>query len=331
MKKSNKTKKMVETKNTDFELDNTLRPRRFKDFVGQSEIISNLLVFIQAARERGEPLDHVLFYGPPGIGKTTLANIIASEYGTNIKVTSGPAIERTGDLASILTNLAEGDILFIDEIHRLNRTVEEVIYPAMEDFALDIILGKGPSARTVRLDLPKFTLVGATTKAGQISNPLRDRFGSIFRLNYYNNEELAKIIKRSAKLLGVSVPENVTYLIAQRSRGTPRIANRLLKRIRDYSQVSKKEITDSYVSEIMEKLGINKYGLDLIDLRYLNLINDKFEGGPVGITTLAAALSEDKDTLEEVIEPFLLQLGLIKRTPKGRVTVTSTLNNLLML
>lgn len=301
------------------ELDTTLRPKMLKDFLGQTQIVSNLKVFISAAKKRNEPLDHVLLYGPPGIGKTTLANIIANEYGAGIKITSGPALERVGDLAAILTNLENGDILFIDEIHRLSKPVEEVIYPAMEDFALDIILGKGPAARTVRLDLPKFTLIGATTRVGKISSPLRDRFGLISRLNYYSIEELAHIILRSAKILNTEISKEVSHLLAERSRGTPRIANRLVKRLRDFSEVQDSELSPEFVEKTLDKLGINKFGLDKEDLKYLETIEKKFEGGPVGLSTLAASLSEDPETIEDVIEPYLLQLGLIKRTGKGRV------------
>ncbi len=302
------------------DLETTLRPKLIEEFNGQKNIIENLKIIVKAARQRLEPLDHVLFYGPPGLGKTTLAHVIANEYQSNIKMTSGPVLERSGDLASILTNLEEGDILFIDEIHRLNKSVEEAIYPALEDFGLDIILGKGPSARTVRLDLPKFTLVGATTKVGSISNPLRDRFGAIFKLDFYSPEELIMILKRSAKILNMEIDHDSIKEIAIRSRGTPRIANKLLKRVRDYSQVSGvSQIMSKHVSEIMGKIGVNEHGLDSEDLKYLDAIEKKFEGGPVGLTTLAAALSEDVDTIENVIEPFLLQRGLIKRTSKGRV------------
>ena len=302
---------------TDF--DSTLRPKALSEFLGQRDVVNNLEIFIKAANQRKEPLDHVLFYGPPGIGKTTLALIIGKEFGANVKITSGPAIERAGDLASIITNLEEGDILFIDEIHRLSKNVEEIIYPAMEDFALDIILGKGPAARTVRLDLPKFTLIGATTKVGMLSNPLRDRFGTIFKLNFYKLDELKQIVHRSAKILGMKVDDSLTETIAKRSRGTPRIANRLLKRLRDYAEVDAKKLDSKYIDEIMTKLGINELGLDTEDLKYLDLIKTKFDGGPVGLSTLSAALSEDPETIEQFIEPYLLQLGLIKRTTKGRM------------
>ncbi len=302
------------------DLETTLRPKFIEEFNGQKNIIDNLKIIVKAAKQRSEPLDHVLFYGPPGLGKTTLAHIIANEYQSSIKMTSGPVLERSGDLASILTNLEEGDILFIDEIHRLNKNVEEAIYPALEDFGLDIILGKGPSARTVRLDLPKFTLVGATTKVGSISNPLRDRFGAIFKLDFYSPEELMKIIVRSATILNMEIDAESVKIIALRSRGTPRIANKLLKRVRDYSQVAGvSKIMTKHVNEIMGKIGVNEHGLDSEDLKYLETIEKKFDGGPVGLTTLAAALSEDVDTIENVIEPFLLQRGLIKRTSKGRV------------
>jgi len=301
------------------DFDSTLRPKALSEFLGQRDVVNNLEIFIKAANQRKEPLDHVLFYGPPGIGKTTLALIIGKEFGANVKITSGPAIERAGDLASIITNLEEGDILFIDEIHRLSKNVEEIIYPAMEDFALDIILGKGPAARTVRLDLPKFTLIGATTKVGMLSNPLRDRFGTIFKLNFYKLDELKQIVHRSAKILGMKVDDSLTETIAKRSRGTPRIANRLLKRLRDYAEVDAKKLDSKYIDEIMTKLGINELGLDTEDLKYLDLIKTKFDGGPVGLSTLSAALSEDPETIEQFIEPYLLQLGLIKRTTKGRM------------
>lgn len=307
------------------EVETTLRPKLLCDFQGQLDITSNLSVYVQAAKKRKEPLDHVLFYGPPGVGKTTLAFIIGNEYGSNVKITSGPAIDRVADLATILTNLEEGDILFIDEIHRLSKPIEEVIYPAMEDFGLDIILGKGPSARTLRLDLPKFTLVGATTKIGMISNPLRDRFGCVFRLNYYSEEELSFIIKRSAKLMDLELEEAVCEIISKRSRGTPRVANRILKRLRDYSQVHNKKLNKSYVEEALKLIGINENGLDNQDIRYLQTLLEKFEGGPVGLSTLSASLSEDSGTIEEVIEPYLLQLGLIQRTGKGRQIVNQAL------
>ncbi len=299
----------------------TLRPQKLDDYVGQTKIKENLTIFIEAAKGRNEPIEHLLLYGPPGLGKTTLANIIAKEMGVNIRTTSGPAIERAGDLVSILTNLAEGDVLFIDEIHRINRTVEEVLYPAMEDFCVDIILGKGPSAKTMRINTPKFTLVGATTKAGSLSSPLRDRFGAIHRLEFYNLSELSAIIKRAASILNVEIDQGGIEEIAKRSRRTPRIANRILKRVRDYAQVRYDDkINTKVASEAISKLDIDEIGLDKNDRDYLLAIIEKFNGGPVGLDTIAASISEDKDTIEDVIEPYLLQLGFINRTPKGRVT-----------
>lgn len=303
----------------DDEFDKTLRPKQLKYYVGQKKVKEKLKIFIQAAKQRGEALDHVMLYGPPGLGKTTLANIIANELNVNIHTTSGPAIERPGDLASILTNLTSKDILFIDEIHRLNRMVEEVLYPAMEDYGLDIMIGKGPSARSVRLDLPQFTLVGATTRAGQLSSPLRDRFGVINRLEFYNNEELSQIVRRSARILGVEISEDGSGEIACRSRGTPRIANRLLRRVRDYAEVKADGvITPEVVDKALNLLEIDELGLDRLDYRLLKSIINKFGGGPVGLKTIAAAISEETETIEDVYEPYLLQLGFLERTPRGR-------------
>lgn len=298
----------------------SLRPRRLGEYIGQNSIIKNLSVFIKAADERNEALDHVLLFGPPGLGKTTLANIIANELNVNIRITSGPAIERQGDLAAILTNLGDNDVLFIDEIHRLSKTVEEVLYSAMEDFALDIIIGKGPSARSVRLDLPKFTLIGATTRAGAIAAPLRDRFGVLCRLEFYKPEELELIIVRAAEILGVEINKAGAIEIARRSRGTPRIANRLLKRVRDFAQVFGNTSIDKVIAqEALQNLEVDKYGLDRNDKRILETIVKTFAGGPVGIETIAAAISEEVDTIEDVYEPFLMQLGLVQRTPRGRI------------
>ncbi|MHB8945147.1 MAG: Holliday junction branch migration DNA helicase RuvB [Bacillota bacterium] len=302
----------------------TLRPRSMGEFPGQDEAKERLSIFIQAARDRGEPLDHVLLYGPPGLGKTTLAHVISNELGVGIRITSGPAIERPGDLAAILTNLADRDVLFIDEIHRLNRTVEEVLYPAMEDFALDIIIGKGPSARTLRLDLPRFTLVGATTRAGMLTGPMRDRFGVISRLEYYSIEELERIVRRSASILGIAIDAAGAREIAQRSRGTPRIANRVLKRVRDYAQVRGNGTIDRQTAgEGLDLLGVDPLGLDKTDRGLLEAIIGKFDGGPVGVDTLAAGLSEEVETIEDFYEPYLMQIGFLQRTPRGRVVTRS--------
>lgn len=304
----------------DEEIEGGLRPRRLEDYVGQSKAKSSLEIYIEAARSRNEALDHVLLYGPPGLGKTTLAAIIANEMGVSIRITSGPAIEKAGDLAAILTNLSEHDILFIDEIHRLSRSVEEVLYPAMEDYALDIIIGKGPSARSLRIDLPKFTLIGATTRAGLLTAPLRDRFGVISKLEMYTTEELAKIVTRSAGILNIGIEPDGAGEIARRSRGTPRIANRLLKRVRDYAQVKAEGIiTKDVAAKALSMMEIDNLGLDMVDRRMLMAIIKNFGGGPVGLETLAASIGEDANTIEDVYEPYLLQLGFISRTPRGRV------------
>ncbi len=308
-----------EQNDDEVQLDRSLRPVRFEDFVGQDRIKENLSVFIDAAKGRGEALDHVLFCGPPGLGKTTLANIIAHELGVNIKMTSGPVLERTGDLAAILTNLQERDVLFIDEIHRLNRVVEEILYPAMEDFQLDIIIGQGPAARSIKLDLSPFTLVGATTRTGLITSPLRDRFGVIDRLGFYEPDELKKIVQRSAGLFHTIIEPEAATEIGRRSRGTPRIANRLLRRVRDFAQVEGDgTITLDLVASAMKRLEVDEKGFDHMDRKLLLTIIDKFGGGPVGLETLAAALNEEKDTIEDVYEPFLIQEGFLDRTPRGR-------------
>ncbi len=300
--------------------ETSIRPRVLSEYIGQTKVKENLKVYIEAARERREALDHVLLYGPPGLGKTTLANIIANEMDVNIHITSGPAIEKQGDLAAILTNLSEHDVLFIDEIHRLSHTVEEILYPAMEDFAVDIILGKGPSARSIRLDLPKFTLVGATTKAGSMTGPLRDRFGVISRLELYTADDLVTIVKRSAGILGVQIDEKGAREIASRSRGTPRIANRLLKRVRDFAQVmSDGIITGEIADNALTRIEVDKIGLDSTDRNVITTMIKTFGGGPVGLETLAATTGEDANTIEDVYEPYLLQLGFINRTPRGRV------------
>ncbi len=306
--------------NDDNENDNVLRPKVIEDYVGQEKVKKNLNVFMHSAKKRSESLDHVLLYGPPGLGKTTLSHIIANQMGSVIRITSGPAIERAGDLAAILTNLNENDVLFIDEIHRLNHNVEEILYPAMEDYALDMVLGKGPSARTIRLTLKHFTLVGATTKAGMLSAPLRDRFGVVCRLELYSAEELAIIVNRSAKILGIDIEEKAAYEIARRSRGTPRIANRLLKRVRDFAEYEdSKTITLAITNNALASLEVDELGLDNTDINILKTIVEKFNGGPVGLDTLCASTGEESNTIEDIYEPYLLQLGFIARTPRGRV------------
>lgn len=303
----------------DKELEQTLRPHDFKNYVGQERLKRNLQLAISAAKKRGEPIDHVLLYGPPGLGKTTMATVIANEMGAQIRITSGPAIERAGDLASLLTNLKDGDILFIDEIHHLNRTVEEVLYSAMEDFKLDIMLGKGPSAKSLRLDLPKFTIIGATTRAGSLGAPLRDRFGMTHRLEFYTPEEIARIIKRSAKILNVQIDDKASKLLAERARLTPRIANRLLRRVRDYADINGDGFIDeSLAGKALELLEIDNLGLDPHDRHLLTVIIDHHDGGPVGVETLAALTSEERGTIEDFYEPYLMQIGLLERTPRGR-------------
>ncbi|MBT9157241.1 MAG: Holliday junction ATP-dependent DNA helicase RuvB [Firmicutes bacterium] len=304
----------------DENLEGSLRPRYLREYIGQTKVKQNLQVFIEAARQRQEALDHVLLYGPPGLGKTTLAGVIANELGVNFRITSGPAIERPGDLAALLTNLAEGDCLFIDEIHRLSRAVEEVLYPALEDYALDIIIGKGPSARSIRLDLPKFTLIGATTRAGSLSSPLRDRFGVVSRLEFYTDQELEEIVLRSARILDVKINSKGAQEIAKRSRGTPRVVNRLLRRVRDFAQVrGEEEITAEVAGYALALLEVDELGLDGTDHKLLEAMLTKFEGGPVGLDTLGAAISEATETIEDVMEPYLLQIGFIQRTPRGRI------------
>jgi len=315
-------KRIITTENLeeDLKIENHLRPQLLKDYIGQEKAKETLQIYIEAAKSRGESLDHVLFYGPPGLGKTTLAGIIANEMGVNIKITSGPAIEKPGEMAAILNNLQEGDVLFVDEIHRLNRQVEEVLYPAMEDFAIDIMIGKGATARSIRLDLPRFTLVGATTRAGMLTAPLRDRFGVVHRLEYYTEEELQTIIMRSAKVLDVEIEPSGALEMAKRSRGTPRLANRLLKRVRDFAQVKYDGVISKEVANYaLDLLDVDKFGLDHSDRSILLTIIEKFLGGPVGLDTLAASVGEDAGTIEDVYEPYLLKNGFIQRTPKGRI------------
>ena len=316
------TERVISPKNKPEEtgLDVSLRPQHLTEYIGQDRVKENLRILIEAARARGEPLDHVLFYGPPGLGKTTLAYVLANEMGAGIKVTAGPAIERAGDLAAILTNLHQGDLLFIDEVHRLGRVVEEVLYPAMEDFSLDIIIGKGPGARSIRLKLPKFTIVGATTRLALMTAPLRARFGAVYRLDFYDQAAMETIVDRSARILGVAIEPGGVQEIARRARGTPRVANRLLKRVRDYAQVrAAGVITQPVADEALSLLDVDPLGLDDIDRRVVRTIIEKFEGGPVGLDTIAAALSEEPDTIMDVVEPYLLQLGFLDRTPRGRV------------
>ncbi len=322
MQNNGKIERLISIKETngDRTLDLTLRPKRLNEYIGQDKVKESLRIFIKAAQKRGEPIEHVLLFGAPGLGKTTLAHVISNELGANIRITSGPAIEKSGDLAAILTNLGEGDVLFIDEIHRLNKTIEEILYPAMEEYALDIIIGKGPSARTLRIDLPRFTIIGATTKVSALSAPLRDRFGTTYHLNFYENEDIKKIVHRSAKILNVLLEEGSADEIAKRSRFTPRVANRLLKRVRDYSEVKGKEKVDNGTAlEAFKMLEVDEEGLDWIDRKILETIIDKFNGGPVGLNTIAAATGEEMSTIEDVYEPYLMRLGFLDRRPRGRI------------
>lgn len=331
MKKANSSARLVagDEQTEDKLFDSKLRPKTLTEYIGQAQIKDNLHIFLEAARQRREPIDHVLLYGPPGLGKTTLAHIIAHEMKSAIKVTSGPAIERAGDLAAILTNLEPGEILFIDEIHRLNKVIEEVLYPAMEESALDLVIGKGPSARTLRLDLPRFTLIGATTQYHLISGPLRNRFGVTFRLNFYNNDEMEQIVERSAKLINVKLAPSAARAVASRSRATPRIANRLLKRVRDYVQVKGgSSVTPALATAALDQLAVDPLGLDDLDRQILRVIIDKFKGGPVGLNSIAATLQEEVGTIEEIYEPFLMQLGFLARTPRGRVATEAAYEHL---
>lgn len=323
------TKEILSSDELETDADFSLRPNLLADFVGQEHIKSNLSVFIQAAQNRNEALDHTLFYGPPGLGKTSLAHIVSREMGVNFKATSGPTLSKAADLASILTNLQENDVLFIDEIHRLNTNIEEILYPAMEDFSLDIIIGEGPAARSVRIDLQRFTLIGATTRLGLISNPLRDRFGIPLRLNFYTTDELIKVINRAVGLLGTKITPKGAEEIAKRSRGTPRIALRLLKRVRDFASVDNKPEIDEHIADnALNRLEVDQAGLDSNDYRYLKFISDNYNGGPVGVETIAAALSEQRDAIEEAIEPYLIQIGLLQRTPRGRVLTDNAFRHL---